>query len=426
MLPTMIVLMMALMVLAVPVAVAIGLAGLVGAVSFTNLPLIVVPQQAFIALDKFPLAAIPFFILAGNIMAAGGISSRLVDLVDSLMRDVRGGLPMSCVIVCMIFAAVSGSSVATTFAIGAILIPAMVRQGYPVGFAAALQATSAELGVLIPPSIPMILFGVAASAPVGDLFIAGLGPGLLIALALLIYIAVWTRVTGHTVSDTLPRKPMLRSFSRAALALMMPVIILGGIYGGVFTPTEASVVAVIYALIVSLFVYRELSFAGLGGVIWRSTMSSAIIMFIISMAGLFSFVLTRAGIPAQIGAWIVATFDGPVSFLLAVNVFLFIVGMFVETSASIVVLAPILAPVAVQFGISPVHFGLIMITNLALGMITPPFGVNLFAACAVANIGLERMIKHLLPLVAVILLCLGLVTYVPWITAFPLQLISGH
>jgi C4-dicarboxylate transporter DctM subunit len=426
MLPTMIVLMMALMVLAVPVAVAIGLAGLVGAVSFTNLPLIVVPQQAFIALDKFPLAAIPFFILAGNIMAAGGISSRLVGLVDSLMRDVRGGLPMSCVIVCMIFAAVSGSSVATTFAIGAILIPAMVRQGYPVGFAAALQATSAELGVLIPPSIPMILFGVAAAAPVGDLFIAGLGPGLLIALALLIYIAVWTRVTGHTVSDTLPRKPMLRSFSRAALALMMPVIILGGIYGGIFTPTEASVVAVIYALIVSLFVYRELSFSGLGGVIWRSTMSSAIIMFIISMAGLFSFVLTRAGIPAQIGAWIVATFDGPISFLLAVNVFLFVVGMFVETSASIVVLAPILAPVAVQFGVSPVHFGLIMITNLALGMITPPFGVNLFAACAVANIGLERMIRHLLPLVALIVLCLGLVTYVPWITSFPLRLISGH
>ncbi|PWV99923.1 tripartite ATP-independent transporter DctM subunit [Hoeflea marina] len=426
MLPTMIVLMMALMLLAVPVAVAIGLAGLIGAVSFTNLPLIVVPQQAFIALDKFPLAAIPFFILAGNIMAAGGISSRLVDLVDSLMRDVRGGLPMSCVIVCMIFAAVSGSSVATTFAIGAILIPAMVRQGYPVGFAAALQATAAELGVLIPPSIPMILFGVAAAAPVGDLFIAGLGPGLLIALALLIYIAVWTRVTGHTVSDTLPRKPVLRSFSRAALALMMPVIILGGIYGGIFTPTEASVVAVIYALVVSLFVYRELSFAGLGRVIWRSTLSSAVIMFIISMAGLFSFVLTRAGIPAQIGAWIVETFHGPVSFLLAVNVFLFIVGMFVETSASIVVLAPILAPVAVQFGISPVHFGLIMITNLALGMITPPFGVNLFAACAVANIGLERMIRHLLPLVAVILLCLGLVTYVPWITAFPLQLIGGQ
>ncbi|WP_102960555.1 TRAP transporter large permease [Mangrovicella endophytica] len=426
MLATMIIAMVAFMLLAIPVAVAIGLAGLIGAVGFGKLPLIIVPQQAFIALDKFPLAAIPFFILAGNIMAAGGISSRLVDLVDSLLRDTRGGLPMSCILVCMIFAAVSGSSVATTFAIGAILIPAMVRQNYPVGFAASLQATSAELGVLIPPSIPMILFGVAASAPVGDLFIAGFGPGLLIAIALAIYVAVWCRVTGHVVSDDLPRKPRLRSLRRAALALLMPVIILGGIYGGIFTPTEASVVAVVYAVFVSVFIYREMSLADLLREVRRSTLSSAIIMFIISMAGLFSFVLTRAGVPAAIGDWIVQTFDSPFTFLLAVNGFLFLVGMFVETSASIVVLAPILAPVAMQFGINPIHFGLIMITNLALGMITPPFGVNLFAACAVADIGLERMIKHLLPLVAVIILCLMLVTYVPWITSFPLQLVGSH
>ena len=424
MLATMIIAMVGLMLLAVPVAVAIGLAGVIGTAFFTNLPLIVVPQQAFIALDKFPLAAIPFFILAGNIMAAGGISSRLVDLVDSLLRDVRGGLPISCIMVCMIFAAVSGSSVATTFAIGAILIPAMTRQNYPIGFAASLQATSAELGVLIPPSIPMILYGVSAQAPVGDLFVAGLGPGALIAVALTAYVLVWTRITGHGKAEDVPAKPFGRSLRRALLALLMPVVILGGIYGGIFTPTEASVVAVVYALVVSMLVYRELSVLGLLQVIRGSTLSSAIVMFIISMAGLFSFVITRAGIPAMIGTFIAETFDGPITFLLAVNAFLFLVGMFVETAASIVVIAPILAPVAVAFGIDPVHFGLIMITNLALGMITPPFGVNLFAACAVANIGLERMIRHLLPLVAVILACLMLVTYVPWITSGPLALIG--
>jgi len=282
--------------------------------------------------------------------------------------------------------------------------------------------TSAELGVLIPPSIPMILYGVSTQAPVGDLFVAGLGPGALIALALTVYVVIWTRVTGHAVAEDLPVKPFGRSLRRAALALLMPVVILGGIYGGIFTPTEASVIAVVYALVVSMLIYRELTIMGLLRVIRGSTLSAAIVMFIISMAGLFSFVITRAGIPAMIGTFIVETFDGPITFLLAVNVFLFLVGMFVETAASIVVIAPILAPVAIRFGIDPVHFGLVMITNLALGMITPPFGVNLFAASAVAGIGLERMIRHLLPLVAVIMACLMLVTYVPWITSAPLAL----
>jgi tripartite ATP-independent transporter DctM subunit len=418
--------MVVLMVLAVPVAVAIGLAGVVGTVGFSNLPLIVVPQQAYIALDKFPLAAIPFFILAGNIMAAGGISSRLVDLVESVLGRVRGGLPISCIVVCMIFAAVSGSSVATTFAIGAILIPAMVRQNYPVGFAASLQATSAELGVIIPPSIPMILYGVSAGAPVGDLFIAGLGPGLLIAVALAIYVLIWTRFTKAPISESLTRKAFLPSLRRSLFALLMPVIILGGIYGGIFTPTEASVIAVFYALTVSLLVYREMTLADLVAVIRRSTISSAIIMFIISMAGLFSFVLTRAGVPAAIGEWIAITFESGFTFLLAVNLFLFLIGMFVETSASIVVIAPILAPVAMRFGIDPVHFGMVMITNLAMGMITPPFGVNLFAACAVAKISLHRMIPHLLPLVGVILLCLALITYVPQISLVSLYLLGAR
>ncbi|MCK8782708.1 TRAP transporter large permease [Rhizobium sp. NTR19] len=423
MLLTMILLLVSLMALSVPVAVAIGLAGLVGVTFFSNLPLIVLPQQAYIALDKFPLAAVPFFILAGNLMAAGGISRRLVDLVESIIGDTRGGLPATCIVVCMIFAAVSGSSVATTYAIGAILIPAMVAQRYPVGFASSLQATAAELGVIIPPSIPMILYGVAASAPVGDMFIAGFGPGLLIAAALMVFVLIWSRYF-HKPGD-LEKKPVLPflvSLRRSLFALLMPVIILGGIYGGVFTPTEASIIAVFYALAVSMVIYRELSLVEMIDVLKRSAISSAIIMFIISMAGLFSFILTRAGIPAAISQWIVETFDSAFMFLIAVNVLLFLIGMFVETSASIVVIAPILAPVAVLFGIDPVHFGLIMIVNLALGMITPPFGVNLFAAAAVGKVSLHRMIPYLVPMVGVIVLCLALITFVPMISLGSLYL----
>ena len=423
MLLTMILLLVCLMALSVPVAVAIGLAGLVGVTLFSNLPLIVLPQQAYIALDKFPLAAVPFFILAGNLMAAGGISRRLVDLVESVIGDTRGGLPATCIVVCMIFAAVSGSSVATTYAIGAILSPAMVAQRYPVGFASSLQATAAELGVIIPPSIPMILYGVAASAPVGDMFIAGLGPGFLIAAALMVFVLVWSRYF-HKPGD-LAKKPVMpftMSLRRAVFALLMPVIILGGIYGGVFTPTEASIIAVFYALAVSMVIYRELSFIEMVDVLKRSAISSAIIMFIISMAGLFSFILTRAGIPAAISQWIVENFDSALMFFIAVNVLLFLIGMFVETSASIVVIAPILAPVAVQFGIDPVHFGLIMIVNLALGMITPPFGVNLFAAAAVGKVSLHRMIPYLVPMVGVIVACLALITYFPMISLGSLYL----
>ena len=423
MLLTMILLLVALMALSVPVAVAIGLAGLVGVTLFSSLPLIVLPQQAYIALDKFPLAAVPFFILAGNLMAAGGISRRLVDLVESVIGDTRGGLPATCIVVCMIFAAVSGSSVATTYAIGAILIPAMVAQRYPVGFASSLQATAAELGVIIPPSIPMILYGVAASAPVGDMFIAGLGPGLLIAAALMIFVLGWSRYFHKPGNlDKKPALPFAVSLRRSVFALLMPVIILGGIYGGVFTPTEASIIAVFYALAVSMIIYRELSLLEMIDVLKRSAISSAIIMFIISMAGLFSFILTRAGIPAAITQWIVENFDSAFTFLLAINVLLFLIGMFVETSASIVVIAPILAPVAVQFGIDPVHFGLIMIVNLALGMITPPFGVNLFAAAAVGKVSLHRMIPYLIPMVGVIVLCLALITYVPMISLGSLYL----
>jgi C4-dicarboxylate transporter DctM subunit len=398
--------------LSVSVAVSIGLSALVG-MQASNAHMLISVKEMFNAINKFPLAAIPFFILAGNLMETGGISRRLVEFAKSIVGGVQGGLPMTCVLTCMIFAAVSGSSVATTFAIGAILIPALIKHGYPTSYAAALQATSAELGVIIPPSIPMILYGVSAEVSIGELFIAGFGPGLLIGGALMLFAWIYCKYKGWGKHDGDGRLPLVKAFLQAGWALLMPVIILGGIYGGIFTPTEASAVAVFYALVVGTFVYREIGVRDLYAILRKSVLSSAVIMFIIANAGLFAFLITRAGVPEAIGLWLQDVLKSPAMFLLGVNAALFVIGMFIETSASIIVLAPILAPVALHFGIDPVHFGLIMVVNLALGMITPPFGVNLFAACTVARISLDRIISQLIPFVLVVLACLMVITYVP-------------
>ncbi|KQT13592.1 TRAP transporter large permease [Ramlibacter sp. Leaf400] len=398
--------------LSVSVAVSIGLAAILG-IQASNAHMLISVKEMFNSINKFPLAAIPFFILAGNLMETGGISRRLVEFAKSIVGGVQGGLPMTCVLTCMIFAAVSGSSVATTFAIGAILIPALIKHGYPTTWAAALQATSAELGVIIPPSIPMILYGVSAEVSIGELFIAGFGPGLLIGGALMLFVWVYCKWKGWGKDDGEGRLSFGRATWQAGWALLMPVIILGGIYGGIFTPTEASAVAVFYALVVGMLVYREIGVKDLYAIVRKSVISSAVIMFIIANAGLFAFLITRAGVPDAIGLWLKEVLQGPAVFLLGVNAALFVIGMFIETSAAIIVLAPILAPVAQHFGIDPVHFGLIMVVNLALGMITPPFGVNLFAACTVARISLDRIITQLIPFVLVVLACLMIITYVP-------------
>jgi len=449
--------------LTISVAVSIGLAAIVG-IQITNVNMLVAVKEMFSSINKFPLAAIPFFILAGNLMETGGISRRLVDFAKSLVGGVQGGLPMTCVLTCMIFAAVSGSSVATTFAIGAILVPALIKHGYPTPYAAALQATSAELGVIIPPSIPMILYGVAAEVSIGEMFIAGVGPGLLIGGALMLFVYLWCKWKGWGKTDGDGRLPLstaardlafvggfgivvwlvrqltedqtlhllapaaylalflvvprLRSFAtaHAGLALLMPVIILGGIYGGIFTPTEASAVAVFYALLVGMGVYGEIGLADLYRILRKSVMSAAVIMFIIANAGLFAYLITRAGVPTAIGEWLKEVLQSPLLFLLGVNAALFLIGMFIETSAAIIVLAPILAPVALFFGVDPVHFGIVMVVNLALGMITPPFGVNLFAACTVARISLDRVVGHLVPFVLVVMACLMVITFTPALT----------
>ncbi|MBS7664452.1 TRAP transporter large permease [Pseudomonas lalucatii] len=404
--------------ISVPVAVSIALSSIFGIVFFTNIPLLVVPQRMFVGLDSFPLMAVPFFILAGNIMVKSGVAARLVDFAKSLVGGVQGGLACTCVVTCMIFAAVSGSSVATTFAIGSILIPAMIKHGYPVPMAASIQASSAELGVIIPPSVPLILYGVSTETSIGQLFLAGLGPGLLISGALIVMVSIWCRVKGYGKEDGQDNQPAMQSFRRAFWALLMPVIIIGGIYGGIFTPTEASAVAVVYGLVLGLVVYRTIPYSSLPSIFRESAISSAGVMLIISAAALLSFMISRSGLPSDIGQWAQQAFENKYSFLLAINLLLFVVGMFIETSAAILILAPILAPIAIAFGVDPVHFGIIIVANLALGMFTPPLGINLFAACQVAEIRVEQIFRSLVFPVLTVVFCVFLITYIPGISLF--------
>jgi C4-dicarboxylate transporter DctM subunit len=413
---SLIVAMCTLFLLSVPIAVSIGLAAIFGIQVMGAINPVIIGQQLYVVLDKFPLVAIPFFILAGNLMDTGGISRRLIDVARIIVGNTQGGLAATCVVACMIFAAVSGSSTATTFAIGAIMIPALVAAGYPRPWAASLQATSAELGVIIPPSIPLILFGVAADVSIGELFIAGFGPGFLIGFALIAYVLIWARVTGHGKADVITGLSPGVAVRRAFWALLMPVVVLGGIYGGVVTPTEASAIAVLYAFLIGKFVHGELKWSDVMPVLKKSVVSSVVILFIIAWAGLFAFLINREGVPAAIGAWMVSVIGSDFMFLLIVNLVLFVIGMFIEGAAAIIVLAPILVPVAKSFGIDPVHFGIIMVVNLAIGFITPPFGINLFAACAVARISLDKIIPPTIAFIGVVFSCLIVITYVPWIS----------
>ncbi|MEZ5715575.1 MAG: TRAP transporter large permease [Paracoccaceae bacterium] len=422
MIGTMVVSMLGFMFAGIPIGIAIALAGLTGLIFFTELPMLVLAQQFFISLDSFAYIAIPLFILAGNLMSAGGVSQRLLDFAISLVQNLKGGLAATCVLACMIFAAVSGSSVATTFAIGAILIPAMVKQGYPVGFAAALQASSAELGVIIPPSIPLLLYGMSTGTSIGGLFLAGIGPGILIAATLLLLVIVTSWRKGFAPVDPSMRKGILKSAGSAVLALLMPILIIGGIYGGFTTPTEASVLAVVYALFLGVFVYRELTGSALILVLKKTLVSSSFIMFTIGAAGFFSFILEYSGAMAQIGAYMSTSFSEPWVFLIAVNLMLLVIGMFVDPAVAILILAPLLQPVAQSLGIDPVHFGIIMVVNLAIGMFTPPVGVNLFAVCSIARVPLERVAPSLVPFVLAVIGALALITYIPAISLFPIWL----
>ena len=415
---------------AVPIAVTLGMVSAM-AMYGSGIPLQAMIQRMFAALDSFPLTAIPFFILAGALMEVSGISTRLVNFAQSLVGRATGGLGLVAVLSAMFFAAISGSSAATTAAIGGILIPAMAARGYSRPFATSVQASSGELGVIIPPSIPMIIFALTAGVPVsiGDLFLAGILPGLLVAGGLMLTVYLVSKRKGYgrakpgASGDGLgPQPGVWESFKAAILPLMLPVLILGGIYGGVFTPTEAAAAAVCFALIIGVVVFRTITVEKLVMALRSSLLNTVVILLIISSASVFGWVLTANRIPELISQVFVSISDNPLVFLLLINFLLLLVGMFLETGAAITVLAPILTPVALKMGIDPIHFGIVMIINLAVGMTTPPVGVNLFVACQVAGLRIEHIIRSMLPFYLSLLICLAIITYVPGLTLWLPQL----
>jgi C4-dicarboxylate transporter DctM subunit len=417
---------------AVPIAVTLGMVSAM-AMYGSGIPLQAMIQRMFAALDSFPLTAIPFFILAGALMEVSGISTRLVNFAQSLVGRATGGLGLVAVLSAMFFAAISGSSAATTAAIGGILIPAMAARGYSRPFATSVQASSGELGVIIPPSIPMIIFALTAGVPVsiGDLFLAGILPGLLVAGGLMLTVYLVSKRKGYgrakpgTAGDGLSPQPgVWESFKAAILPLMLPVLILGGIYGGIFTPTEAAAAAVCFALIIGVVVFRTITVEKLLTALRSSLLNTVVILLIISAASVFGWVLTANRIPELISQVFVSISDNPLVFLLLINLLLLLVGMFLETGAAITVLAPILTPVALKMGIDPIHFGIVMIVNLAVGMTTPPVGVNLFVACQVAGLRIEHIIRSMLPFYLSLLICLAIITYLPGLSLWLPQLLK--
>jgi C4-dicarboxylate transporter DctM subunit len=402
-----------------PIAAALGLTSFVYFYYFTTIPLTQVPERLFNSLNSFPLMAIPFFVLAASIMSRGGISRRLIAAGNAMVGEFRGGLAATAVLACMFFAAISGSSPATVVAVGTLIIPAMITSGYGKRFSTGLVATSGSLGILIPPSIPLIVYGIATEESIGELFIAGILPGIMAGLMLLGLVFFVSRRRNLGVvhdSQRMTRGEKLRAIRDAVLSLALPGFVLGGIYGGVFTPTEAAAFAVAYALVLAMVVYRELSLKDLASVLLTSTRTSAMVMFIIANGILFSFVLTSERIPRQITEALLASDLGPFAFLLVVNLLLLVVGCFMETSSAILILAPILFPIALELGIDPIHLGVIMVMNLEIGMITPPLGLNLFVASGISKMSVLQVARAALPSAAVLLVALMLVTYVPAIS----------
>lgn len=408
------ILFLVLILINVPIAISLALSSVIIIALIGEIPLIMLPQKMFSALDSFPLMAAPFFILAGKLMEIGGISERLVRFASSLVGQFKGGLAQVSIIACLFFAALSGSGTATTAAIGGIMIPAMVKAGYGRNFATAIQAVGGTTGIIIPPSVPLVLYGVSAGVSISSLFIAGILPGLLFGLLLMLVAFIISKKRGYGASDE--RMEVWKSFKDAILALLMPVIILGGIYAGIFTPTEASVVAVVYGFVIGTFVYRQINWESLKKILVESVVTTSVILFIISAASMFGMLLTREQIPQSIAGLIMDANLTPIATLLLINVFLLVVGTFMEAIAAIVILTPILLPVVTQIGIDPIHFGIIMTANLAIGLITPPVGVSLFVGARVGNTEIEPLARAVLPFLAVMVLGVLIITFVPQIS----------
>lgn len=408
------VILILLFVINVPIAVALGLSSIIIFGISNDIPLLILPQKMFAALDSFPLMAAPFFILAGKLMEHGGISHRLVDFAKSLVGSLKGGLAHVSILSCMLFAALSGSASATTAAVGAILISSMVKAGYDRNFSAAIQAAGGTTGIIIPPSVPLVLYGVSAGTSISELFIAGILPGILIGLSLMLVAYIISYIKGYgSDSGKANFANISRSFRRSFLALIMPVIILGGIYGGIFTPTEASVVAVVYGFIIGVFVYKELSLKVMRKILVEASITSSVILLIISTASIFGMLLTREQVPQSVANLFLTSDMSPILIVLLINLFLLLVGTFMETIASIIILTPILLPVVMSIGMDPIHFGIIMIVNLSIGLITPPVGMCLFVAAQVGETKYELVIKAIWPFLLMMIINVLIITFIP-------------
>lgn len=405
------------MALTVPIGIALGLAGLITALYSSNISITFLSQGLVTSTDNFALMAIPFFILAGEIMGKGGISTRLFDLANVFVGRFTGGFAMAAVITSMFFAAISGSGPATVAAVGGIMIPAMVAQGYDKKFATAVIVTSGSLGIIIPPSIPMVLYGISASQSIGDLFIGGIIPGIVIGIFIMIWAYFYSRKMGYKgTGEKFSFKRMLRAINSAKWSLLVPVIILGGIYGGIFTPTEAAVVAVIYALVVSVFLHKELKFSDFHQIFRNAALSSVAILIIIGTANAFGTILSMERIPQAVANAFLAVSENEIVITLMIILLLLVIGCFIDTSAAVIIFTPILFPVAMQVGMDPIHFGVVMIVTLAIGFITPPLGVNLFVGSGISGVSMPALIKAVIPFFFVMLIALIVIAVLPQLT----------
>ena len=412
------ILLIALMLTGMPISISLGLTVLTFLFTMTHVPMESVALKLFSGIENFEIMAIPFFILAGNFLTHGGVARRMIHFATTLVGHWYGGLALAAVLACALFAAISGSSPATVVAIGSVLLPAMIEQGFPKRFGAGVITTSGSLGILIPPSIPMVLFAVSTNSSVGKLFIAGILPG--IALAFMLGATTWYRAWRNDY----PRMPKasfgarLKAFRESFWGLALIVIVIGGIYSGLFTPTEAAAVSAVYAFIVAVFVYKDLGLRDVPRVLLSSANLSAMILYIITNAVLFSFLMTYENIPHALADWMIAQGFGWVGFLLIVNVLLLLAGNVMEPSSIILIMAPILFPVAKQLGIDPVHFGILMTVNMEVGLCHPPVGLNLYVASGVAKMGITELTIAVWPWLLTMLTFLVIVTYWEGLSTF--------
>ncbi|MDY2987842.1 MAG: TRAP transporter large permease [Peptoniphilus sp.] len=401
-----------LLLLSMPIGYAIGIATLITMLSHTTMPTLMIVQNSVAGVDSFPLMAIPFFMLAGNLMSSGGIAKRLVDFFESFIGHITGGLGMVTIVVCMFFAAISGSAVATVSAVGAFMIPEMVNHGYDKSFSVALTAAAGTIGVIIPPSVPFVIYGVVSGASITEMFTAGFLPGILMGIALMLVCYIVSKKKGYKGNDKRKNlRDIFTTFKEAFWAILSPVIILGGIYSGKFTPTEAAVVSVVYSFIVGVFVYRELDMKGAYNSVKDAIVVNGATTFMIGLSTAFAALLTMEQIPLKIAAFITNLSGNGIIILLLINIFLLIVGMFIDNIPATIILTPILLPIVVKFGMSPITFGIMLTMNLAIGFCTPPYGINLFVASAISKVRMESVTGQIMKFILALIIVLMLVTF---------------